>query len=251
MRRDKTTAPERRGRGNDVPGRAAEVGGTRKKRQGCLPPRGGGDNAGPEPRRACGRAITANDQRETTTMTNRFTRRLGLLAGAAALGLALVAGARQRAGRHRHRPRHQDRLEPVLRQDARRRAGQGRRARRHAAELRRQVRRRQRQPGRRDREPDLVGREGHPARRQRHQGRSARWSQQARDAGHPRHRARHPARSGQRRRRDLRDRQLRGGRADRPVGRPPTSKTRPTPRSPSSTRSRPSRPSTSPATRAS
>ncbi len=110
--------------------------------------------------------------------------------------------------RGQDRADHQDRLQPVLRQDARGRAGGGRRERRRADRPRRRVRRRQRRPGGRDREPGQPGRAGHPHHAELVVRHPCGHQERARPGRH-RDRARHRDRPGGRGGRDLRDRQLR------------------------------------------
>ena len=119
----------------------------------------------------------------------------------------------------RRLPDHQDRHQPLLRQDEGRRDRQGRRTRRDAEDLCRQDRRRQRKPGRGDRNLHRRRRQGHPARRRPTPRPSCRPVQEGARRRHPRHRARHAARADRRRRRDLRHRQLQGRRTDRRMGR--------------------------------
>ncbi len=132
--------------------------------------------------------------------------------------------ARRALPRHRRHgfgrgrlPYHQDRHQPVLREDEGRRRGEGERAGHRPEILCRQDRRRQRGAGGRGRDLHRRRRQGYPHHPLRHQGHRADDPEGARrrySGDRPRHAAR-PDRCG---RRDLRHRQLQGRRADRPVG---------------------------------
>jgi hypothetical protein len=168
---------------------------------------GGGNRRRPSPAGLAGPEPFWEDTNVKTTLK-------ALVASTAAVTTLAASRARPVAQRL---PDHQDRHQPLLREDARRRRSQGRRTRHRAQVLRRQV------DGDHETQVQAIetciadGAKGIlitasdtssivPA------------VQQARDAGAPRHRARHAARADRCRRRDLRHRQLPRRSPDRPVG---------------------------------
>ncbi len=101
-----------------------------------------------------------------------------------AAAVAIAGLCRSGLSRRRRRlPDHQDRHQPVLRQDEGRRHRQGQGTRRRPEVLCRQDRRRQRKPGCGDRNLHRRRRQGHPDHRIRHQGASFDSVKKARDAG--------------------------------------------------------------------